>query len=86
MTLPAGTDDHRIKGAHSSELRFPRFITVRRFAHRPRENAVFSDDHEEREVNRIHAFAENAALAAALSFCFQESHRILEMIAPDVPA
>src|SRR4051794_14898417 len=81
-TLP-GADHHRIKSPQRSELRLPRFITVRRLAHRSGEDAVFRDDHEQRQVNRVNTFPQDPALAAALSLRFEETKGVLKMIGVD---
>src|SRR6476619_2999193 len=78
-SLP-GADDDWIKGAQGSELRFPRFVTIRRFADWTGEDAFFGDNDEQRQVNGVNAFAENSALPAALTLRFEEADCVLEVI------
>src|SRR6476469_4109081 len=78
-TLP-GADDDWIKGAQGSELRFPRFVTIRGFADRTGEDALFGDDDEQRQVNGVNALEENSALPAPLTLRFKERDRVLEVI------
>src|SRR5437868_6674000 len=80
MTLTSGSDYHRIERAGPEQLRFPLFVFVGGFADRSGEHAVFGDHHEQRQVDRINAFAQNAALAAALTASFQERDCILKVI------
>ena len=82
-TTLACADDDGIKRAQGSELRFPRFITVRGFFHRPGENAVFRNHDEQRQVNRVNAFTQNPALPAALTLRFEEADRVLEVVRID---
>ena len=84
LTPGAGSDDDRVKRAHGSELRPPRFVTIGRLAHWPGEDAFFGNDNEQSEVNRINAFAQNAALPAPLTLRFKETDCILEVIGIDV--
>ena len=76
----AGSDDNRVESMHGSKLRLPRFVAIGGFAHRPREDAFFGYDNEERQVNRINAFAQNSALSASLALRFEEADGVLEMI------
>src|SRR4029077_18284220 len=80
LTAKACSYHYRIKGAHGSELRFPRFVTIGRLAHRSGEHTFFRDDDEQRQVNGINAFAQNPALPAPLTVRSEEAHRVLEMI------
>ena len=86
LTARASSDDHRIKRAHGSELRLPRFITIGGLAHRSGEDAFFGDDNEQPQVNGVNAFAQNPALPASLTLRFEEADRVLEVIGIDVPA
>src|SRR5947209_7367731 len=46
----------------------------------------FSDDDEQPQVNRVNAFAQNAALTSSLAAGFKERNRILEVIGIDIAA
>src|SRR5204862_7502454 len=57
-----------------------RVVMVGRFAHRPGENLFFRNDSEQHQVDSVNAFAENPALPASLTFRFEETDRVLDMI------
>ncbi len=77
-----GADDDWLEAVHVAQKHLP-FLTLGDFfvADRSGVHAVFGNDDEEREIDRIDAFAQNRALAATLPALIQECRRILKRVA-----
>ena len=85
-----GADDDRAEAVEATEFFLPRnqHFQVALAAHVEAIDDVFGDDHEEREVDGVHAFTQDGPLATALTAYagtafVQEGARVLKIVATD---
>ena len=75
-------DDQRAEALQRPELVLPLFQALRPFQ---RKHAILGDHVEQRDVDGVHAFAEDAPLTAFLPAVGEKLPRVLEVVAVDHP-